>query len=320
MKKRLISIIIIGIMIIGLTGCGIANKNSVDNMVKEADILDWEDVSKTVRDNGAKAEDYNDKLYIYTGEVYSIEEDYCQLEYTNPIMVYLDKETLKSLNKGDIITVVGTMKDVSDFPKLKDAIKLDKDTIKKYFIMDIVKKDGLSSLNMTYSDYEVDKNTGLVTSYKTKGSSNATHKLKYDNNGNLLEDSKEMVLYGTETITYTYNKDNTVDTQTESKTKDGKTEQGNVWKYTYEKDSKDRVTKKTGVNTTSDNQYTMVYTYEYGDDDKVIKETQTSPRSTYIINYEYDEFDNKVKEISYNIDKPTSKTTITNTYRIIAKK
>ena len=64
----------------------------------------------------------------------------------------------------------------------------------------------------------------------------------------------------------------------------------------------------------------MIYTYEYDDNDNVIKETQTSPRSTYIIDYEYDEFNNIIKEISYNVDNPNSKTVIKNTYRIIAKK
>lgn len=323
MKKKVLSILLIGILVIGLTGCGAKNTSlDVDQMIKEAEILDWENVHSIIDKNGAKAEDYENKIYVYTAKVYSIQEEYCNLEYNNTIQAYLDKETLKTLNRNDEITIVGKLTDLNSTPKLIDAIKLDNETIKNNFVMAITETSGLSSRNMKYSDYQVDKDTNLITSYKTSGSSNGTHKLKYDKKGNLIEDLTEYAVksYGTETITYTYNDDNTIATESFSETKNGETKQGNVWKYNYEKDSKGRVTKKTGVNTTSDDNYTMVYTYEYDDNDNIIKETQTSPRSTYVVDYEYDEFNNKVKEVSYNVDKPYSKSTTTHTYSIIAKK
>lgn len=320
MRKKILSILLIGILFIGLTGCGKNSSSNVENMIKDAEILNWKEVYDIVLKNGAKAEDYENKLYVYTAEVYSISEDYCQLEFNNPINAYLDKETLKSLNKGDVITVVGKLVDIGTFPKLENAVKLDNETIKNNFVMAITETSGLRKLK--YSDYVVDEKTHLVTSYKTSGDENGTHTLKYDKNGNLIEDimKKTISSYGSETITYTYNDDNTMATESDSKTKQGNTEQGNIWNFTYEKDSKGRVTKKTGVNTTSDDNYTMVYTYEYDDNDNVVKETQTSPRSTYVIDYEYDEFNNRIKEISYNIENPNSKTTTTNTYSIVAKK
>lgn len=320
MKNKVLNIILIVVLFMGLTGCSISQKKDVNKMIDEAEILDWDSVQTTITNNKAKAEDYENKLYIYTAKVFSIEEDYCGLNYDNTINAYLDKETLKTLEKGDVITVVGELVDTTTFPKLKNAVKLDNKTIKDKFIMAITETTGQSARNMTYSNYKVDKDTHLITSYQTKGASNATHKLKYDKKGNVIEEEEEMTLYGTETTTYTYNKDNTVATKSESKTKNGVTENGNTWTYTYEKDNKDRVIKKVGVNTTSADNYTMTYTYEYDDNDNVITETQTSPKSTYIVNYEYDEFGNKIKEISYNKDKPISKTTITNTYSIIAKK
>ena len=322
MKKKIVNILLIGTIIIGLTGCMLSKNITQNNekMIEDAEILDWEEVYSIINENGAKAEDYENKLYVYTAEVYSIDENFCYLNYNNTIQVELDKETLKSLNKGDVITVVGKLTNLNSTPTLKEAIKLDNKTIKNNFIMAIVETTGLSSRNMKYSNYKVDNKTGLIISYTTSGSSNATHKLKYDNNGNLIEDIKETTLYGTETIKYTYNQDNTVATESYSETNKGETKQGNVWEFTYEKDSKGRIIKKTGINTVSDDHYTMIYTYEYDDNDNVIKETQTSPRSTYIIDYEYDEFNNKIKEISYNVDNPNSKTVIKNTYRIIAKK
>ena len=325
MKKKLLSILLIGIMIIGLTGCGTDNKetnsNSIENMIKKAEILDWEDVHSIIDKNRAKSEDYENKLYIYTAKVYSIQEEYCNLEYNNTIQAYLDKETLKSLNRNDVITIIGKLTDLNSTPKLKDAVKLDTETIKDNFVIAITETSG-SYRKMKYSNYVVDNETHLITSYKTSGDENGTHTLKYDKNGNLVEDVNEKTIksYGSETITYTYNDDNTIATESYSTTKDGKTEQGNVWNFTYEKDSKGRVTKKTGVNITSDDKYTMVYTYEYDENDNIIKETQTSPKSTYVIDYEYDEFNNKIKETSYNTDKPYSKSTTTHTYSIVAKK
>lgn len=322
MKYKILNITLLLILVFGLTGCDLlkGKTGNINKMIDEAEILNWKDVHSTILGNKAKAEDYENKLYIYTAKVYSIEEDYTQLEYNDPIQAYLDKEVLKTLESGDIITVVGTLKDTTSFPKLKNAVKLDDKTIKDRFIMAITEKSGSSAKNMTYSNYKVDSKTHLITSYETKGASSGTHKLKYDKNKNLIEDKIESALYGTETITYTYNKDNTAATESETKTKNGKTENGNTWTYTYEKDDKDRVIKKVGVNTTSADKYTMTYTYEYDNKNNIIKETQTSPKSSYVIDYEYDNFNNKVKEISYNTNKPYSKTTITNTYSIIAKK
>lgn len=319
MKKKIflsLLIVITGLCI--TTGCGNSTSN-VENMIKDAEILNWNEVRSIVEGNGAKAEDYEKKLYVYTAEVYSISEDYCQLEFNNPINAYLDKETLKSLNKGDVITVVGKLVDIGSFPKLKNAVKLDDETIKNNFVMAIIETSGIRKLK--YSDYVVDEKTHLVTSYKTSGDENGTHKLKYDNNGNLIEDlfEKTIVSYGSDKNIYTYDSNKNVLTEEVYSVKNGDETKNQHWDYTYEFDSNNRVTKKTGVNTLGDN-YTMVYTYEYDDNDNVIKETQISPRSTYVIDYEYDEFNNRITEKSYNVEKPSSKTTTTNTYSIVAKK
>ncbi len=321
--KKIVSLMLLSIFVICLTGCGLQKnkKASTDELIKKADILDWKKVSSTITDNGAKKEDYNNKLYIYTAKVESIESDYCQLEYENPILAYLDKKTLKTLNEKDVITVIGVLTDLDDFPKLKPARKIDNKTIKKNFIFAINETSG-GYKKMKYSNYVVNKKTNLITSYQTSGDENGTHTLKYDKKGNIIKDINEKTnkAYGVETVTYTYNKDNTVKTEAYSETKDSETKQGNVWEFTYEKDSKNRVIKKTGVNTTSDDKYTMIYEYEYDDNNNIKTETQISSKNTYKIEYEYDEFNNKIKEISYNIQKPTSKVVTTNTYSIIAKK
>ncbi len=322
MKKKILNILLIGVLILGLTGCGksknsdVENEtNNIENMIKTAEILNWNEVYHIVQENGAKAEDYENKLYVYTGEVYSIEGNYCQLEFTNPIYAYLDKETLKSLNKGDVITVIGTMVNVRTFPELKNAIKLDNETIKEKFIMAKTSEESSGfGPNSTYSNYEIDENTGLVISYKQSGDSNGTHKLTYDENGNLIEDLFEYAIdsYGSDKNIYTYDFNNNVLTEDVYSIDEGKETREQHWDYTYEFDNNNRVTKKTGINTLGDN-YKMVYEYNYDENGNVSEETQTSSRSTYKIKYTYDEFGNVIK-------RTTDGSTTSYTYSIIAKK
>lgn len=318
MKKKVIFILLIVVAVI--VGISFNNKKDIPKMIKEAEILDLDKVRSIVSDNGAKKEDYEGKMYIYTGEVSSIEEDYCSLGDNNKIDVYLDTEILKSLKKGDKITVIGKLYNIDSLPELDNAVKLDNKTIKDNFIMAVTETYRNYKKSETNSNYKVDSKTHLITSYKTSGDSNGIHKLKYDRNGNIIEDKKENSLYGDEITTYTYNSDNLVVKEVCNKTKDGVTELISTWEYTYEKDSKNRVIKKTGTNVAADDKYTMVYNYEYDKGGKVIKEIQTSQKNTYEIEYKYDDLGNKISEFSVNVNKPSSKAIITHKYSIIAKK
>ncbi|MBQ3435540.1 MAG: hypothetical protein IJH13_00805 [Bacilli bacterium] len=320
MKKMFLSILISALLIVGLTGCSVFDlvKKAIDP-VEKAEILNWKSVHSKVFVNEAKAEDYEGKWYLYMGEVYSINKDHCQLGSLTPIDVYLDKEVLKGLNKGDKIVVVGKLEDMISNPKLTDALMLDSKTVKEKLVLAKTKTTGLSR-NIFYSDYKVDSKTHNITSFKTSGTSNATHKMKYNSKNNLEEEIVEYSIasYGIERINYTYNKDDKIKTERFRKIKDGKTTEDNTWHYSYKKTSKGKTLEKTTINYKTN--YKMTYIYEYDKDDNITKETQSSPNGTYTIEYEYDEFGNRIKEVSYNVLKPYYKATTTYEYTIVAKK
>lgn len=315
MKKKLLLIVLAIAMAFTITGCG--KKNSPEEMLKEAADLDWPNLSKAISQNPAYSENFNGHMFYYYTTVDKILEDHCIVGKDSPVKVYLTKETLKELTIGKRIMIVGKLEDVQNTPKLTDAIVLDNEAIKNNFIFAIEETSGPGRKNKC-KNYVVNQKTNLITSFRD---SSGDHILTYDEKGNLIEDRVDKgILYGIEVTTYTYNDDNTVATEAIAKTKDGVTTPGNTWNYKYEKDEKNRVIKETSVNVSSDDKYTMIYEYEYDENDRVIQKTEISPRSTYIIKYEYDEFGNKIKEVAHNINKPYSEMITNHTYIIIAKK
>lgn len=319
MKKYVMAIIIFAVAIF-LTGCG---SNSVKSLIEKAEILDWKEAHSIVLQNAAKAEDYEGKHYIYTGEVGTIEEDYCYISddgYTNQIEAHLDKETLKTLNRGDIITIVGKLEDLSSaFRKFDKAVLLDAETINEYLVVEVIETTGVQDLK--YSNYVYDKELKKITSYKTSGDTNATYNLTYDKKENLIKEEKVYTntSYGTDVTEYVYNSDNTIKTKTYTEIDNGVAEVKQIFEYTYEKNSSGQVLKMTTVNTKADN-YTQTYEYTY-ENNQVTEEIQTSPNSKYKITYKYDDNGNVVQKISENLLKTSAaKTQTTYTYGIIAKK
>ena len=64
----------------------------------------------------------------------------------------------------------------------------------------------------------------------------------------------------------------------------------------------------------------MTYTYEYDNENRVIKENQTSKRSSYDITYEYDNYGNIKTKKSVNKEKEANWVTLRYRYGIIGKK
>lgn len=311
---------------------GIAN-NSKEEMIQQAEILDWATIHNEIKDNPAKSEDYEGKLYFYYGTIYEISvnnvkilnsKDVNSLKGSSVssdryIYAYLDKEEIKKLNKNDTIYIIGTLeKENSSWVapcNLKNSILLDTETVKNNFIMGLTEeKSSGYGVNNKYSNYEYNKETGLVTSYKQSGDTNGTHKLSYDSSKRIVEDLLENTIssYGSEKTTYTYDENNNILTEDIIEIKDGIETPEQHWDYTYVLDEQNRVIKKTGINTLGDN-YTMTYEFTYDEDNNVIEEIQTSSNSTYKIKYEYDELGNKIKSTSNG-------STTAYTYSIIGKK
>ena len=112
-------------MILSLCACG--GKNSPEKMLEQSQELNWETIEKSISDNKAKAiEDYENKLFNYTASVMRIEETYCtvsELKNTSSpsVKVFLDNETLCEIQKGNLIKIVGTLKDI-EAKELSDAV------------------------------------------------------------------------------------------------------------------------------------------------------------------------------------------------------
>ncbi len=332
-NKRLVTVFIVLLVAIA-AGVGIftiISKNTgatPKSLIKKAEILDWEKVNKEISKNEARAEDYENKWYIFCGKVKQINATECKVETikkaknssTAILSVKLEKEVLKELKMGDTITVVGNLHNATTFPTLVDAIQLNDEIIKENLVVAVASKKGY--FDEYFYDYQYDSSVGKITKYtKNGGTGEGKYTLVYDAEGNLVQEIREPFsssLYATDVTTYTYNKDGTIATETVTEVKDKKEKIGAVRNYSYEKDSEGRIKKQTMINITGDN-YKLVYEYKY-EGDKVVEEKQTSPHSIYKINYEYDQFGNIIKERSYNVKKPSSVTTTTYIYDVVAKK
>ena len=162
-KSKLKIIIPIAIVIIAIVGIVVftSNKGSISNegvlqqkdnskekMIQQAEILNWTYVHNTIKDNPAKSEDYEGKLYFYYGKICDISLDNVAILNSKDvnslntslvssdryIYVYLDKAEIKKLNKGDTIYAIGKLEKENGtwtVPcNLKKAILLDFETAK----------------------------------------------------------------------------------------------------------------------------------------------------------------------------------------------
>lgn len=124
MKKKLFSILVCGVLLLGLTGCG-KETLSKEKMIEKASNLSLIKLNADMKENSVNATDeYIGKIFKYTGAVYSITEDYVILNNktitTQDIRVYLSKEEKKQLKKGQVIVVVGELQNENGY-ELKNA-------------------------------------------------------------------------------------------------------------------------------------------------------------------------------------------------------
>lgn len=346
-KLKIIIPIVLAIVIIAVVGIVIFASNnggisdvfgkSQEEMILQAEVLDWATVHNEIKNNPARSEDYEGKLYFYYGTIYEIStnnvkvlnsKDTSSLNTSSVssdryIYVYLDKEEIKKLNKNDTIYVIGSLEKENgtwSVPcNFKNAILLDTETVKNNFIIALTEeKSSGYGANNKYSAYEYDKETALITSYKQSGDYSGTHTLSYDSSNRLVEDLFEKTIssYGSEKTIYTYDENDNVVAEDVFEIKDGVETLERHLDYTYELDEQNRVIKKSW----NGDDYYLIYDFTYDENNNIIEETQTSPNTTYKITYEYDEFGNKIKDTSRRIDKAGSSSTTTYTYSIIGKK
>ena len=130
--KKILSLLLVGIMCISLVACAGEEKvkePTQEELLESAIEINGDDLRAAVNENSARAElDYEGKVVVHTSVVRSIGPTYVDVSHElyngyplNSISVYLPKEVLAELNKGDTITVMGTLEKVSSFPKIKDA-------------------------------------------------------------------------------------------------------------------------------------------------------------------------------------------------------
>lgn len=199
-----------------------------------------------------------------------------------------------------------------------------------------------------YENYKVNEQTGLVTGYNEYSiySSNDnkrdrhSYDISYDERGNKIREVIDKGYYGIVTRTYTYNDDNTINTSTYKSSKDNVEV---VTLYTYEYDDEGRVHVQTETEQ-SDEGTVITYTFEYYDDGSVKRkhyqngdyytdydytynddgsintEIQTTARSTYKIEYEYDENGHESKEKVYKDHSALVTYTHTYKYEVVGKR
>ena len=138
----------------------------------------------------------------------------------------------------------------------------------------------------TYSDHEINELGQVVKAIKKEGNSTYTVTYEYDDAGKLIKETTSNY-YGDEVWTYTYDESGLLISEFQG---------DREFENTYTFDESGRISTKTMVNVTSDDNYTTVYSYTYNEDGSIATETQTSPSSTYVIEFEYDEKGRVVRE------------------------
>ena len=126
--------IILGLLIIGSSYYFLLNNNvqknnikdtkkemSTEEMLEKASDCDWKEVQDIILHNKAKSEDYEGKICKYTDKIIRIEENNFQLGWTNALHVYINKEELKKLETGEVVTVVGYLTGLPNYPAMDDA-------------------------------------------------------------------------------------------------------------------------------------------------------------------------------------------------------
>ena len=130
-KKIDIKIIIIVIVVIIAIVEGIfifasnkgTNAMTIEEMLEIAQDHTGETISffRRLEDNKALAETQKNKIFKIDGEISEIEKDYCTFfDGQSPsiqIKIYLEQDILVNLKKGQSITIVGTLSNITTEPK-----------------------------------------------------------------------------------------------------------------------------------------------------------------------------------------------------------
>lgn len=267
MKKKLMNIVFLFTIIIVLTtGCGLMKGNSgKNNIAKNAEILNWNEVHDIISSNGAKAEDYNGKWYIFTARVTNIEKDSCKMYLdtssdgypVNPISVYLPTAELKKLVNGQALTVVGKLDAAKAFSSLKDAFVFPEELYSDdSFKIEMISHKDRNYAGHYFKDYEFNE-MDLPIKYTEISYSNRVHgkyqynyldtdeyTLEYNEKGQLITktiqkykyDGKENKTAGKDVITYTYNENGFIEKEVKN---------NNEYIYKYEKDKDGNIIKGT---------------------------------------------------------------------------
>ena len=127
--KKIWALILAAALMLFMTACAESQDSSgTQDSSKDVQVLDWASAYDEYLENAARAEqNYDGKLVQWTATVTRINENSCEMTNEwhnglplNAIDVYMSKDDLASLNRGQEITIIGTM-DIGSFTYILDA-------------------------------------------------------------------------------------------------------------------------------------------------------------------------------------------------------
>lgn len=127
--KRLLALLLAAALSLSLAACG-SSTPTKDEMLEEATTIELQEILSLGNSNPAAAdEEFIGNCYIITGYVVDIGNSNISLNVTldnnDWITVYLDKEELATIKKGDLITVVGRISAAGTFTDMNPAYLVD---------------------------------------------------------------------------------------------------------------------------------------------------------------------------------------------------
>ncbi|MEE1012083.1 MAG: hypothetical protein U0L11_08655 [Acutalibacteraceae bacterium] len=125
--KKIISLILVAVMCLAFASCSAFDgRKKVREQADTAPVFSMVAYAQMFENNEVRAkEKYEGKVFKFTGEVYEVNERYCFVNGIKYMQVFLEKEDLLKLNKGQEYTFVGVFEQTPFYPTLKDAILLD---------------------------------------------------------------------------------------------------------------------------------------------------------------------------------------------------
>ena len=155
--KKIITIVLLLTMCLSLTACG-SGGNTKDELLSAAEELDIAILSEEVNTNFARAEqNYIGKSVILSGYVSGINSDYCTLECSIPkdefttqtayISAYLSHDELTQLEKGNRISVVGKISEITNTQPTNVTLET------AYFHETVFEYSGILTVKTTWMEY-----------------------------------------------------------------------------------------------------------------------------------------------------------------------